>query len=714
MPTTSLLHSWLLWVWLVGMAGLLVQRPVDHPDLWWHLARGREVCAGSVSPSRTLLVLDEAGEADWLGGVPFYLGWEWGGVPALAVTPLCAAVTVIWLARHSLTRTLARALLGLPLIVWTMRAGLQPIPQIFDLAGMAATWWLLHRRRASPTALRVDDPLSRPSTATLAAICGLFAVWANLAPGPVWGLLTLCLLAPADRFDGRLPLAALLGGCFTPRGLLTWRDSLILFAPSAFQDLAAYAGPGGTDSTPGIAGASVAFAVLWGGWTVVRLRAWRTWPRGSRLVWLSRLSVPPLALLLTPHNLPLCGLWILLDLTSSASADGPALDGACQTVQVADETAGAQRTTNRVGRWLAPFASAVVLLSLAWCDASGWGSSRLGWGIAHSLDIRLFNMGQPGVTVKGLTAWASDGRSVGVGAWLGARMVDHPQRALLAGRELQHARLVEDLVGAHRARYRLDDGSWGGWVQRLDDWNVELLLLRAEDVRLNHALFETPWKPVVLDSPTVPYGQGSDLRFAQAVVASLRQQSFVECGLWQPTASIYNGRGWRSDFLEMTGFGPDPSPAIRQSQFFRALNIPMASLRALLPVRQQTRSSALNAEFRACQVDLATQEWLTSGKTSDFRQYVVRLLDPGVRGDAVPEEWRAGLDHYLHGRVAEAVRDWPSRGSSEHYAAGLLWLELGETSRARDALEQVQPLDDLALFISAKGWIEQIDLLNGP
>src|SRR5690606_27537675 len=142
MPTTSLLHSWLLWGWLVGMAGLLVQRPVDHPDLWWHLARGREVCAGSVSPSRTLLVLDEAGEADWLGGVPFYLGWEWGGVPALAVTPLCAAVTVIWLARHSLTRTLARALLGLPLIVWTMRAGLQPIPPIFDLAGMAATWWL--------------------------------------------------------------------------------------------------------------------------------------------------------------------------------------------------------------------------------------------------------------------------------------------------------------------------------------------------------------------------------------------------------------------------------------------------------------------------------------------------------------------------------------------------------------------------------------------
>ncbi|MCH8830638.1 MAG: hypothetical protein IID45_13760, partial [Planctomycetes bacterium] len=55
------------------LAALLFLQPIASADLWWQLSRGRAVIAGSFTPSRDLLAADTAAEADWLGGVAFYL-----------------------------------------------------------------------------------------------------------------------------------------------------------------------------------------------------------------------------------------------------------------------------------------------------------------------------------------------------------------------------------------------------------------------------------------------------------------------------------------------------------------------------------------------------------------------------------------------------------------------------------------------------------------
>jgi hypothetical protein len=317
---------------------------------------------------------------------------------------------------------------------------------------------------------------------------------------------------------------------------------------------------------------------------------------------------------------------------------------------------------------------------------------------------------------------------VGIVAWLrgNVSMLDHPQRALLAGRWPAHLELVHDLQTAHRAGYRRDDGSWGGWVQRLAEWEVGMLFLPMEAGSLNRALVETPWKPADLDSPTVPYVDADDPAFAGLIVEVIRQQGFVEVGPWQPSVGVYSGHGWRFDAVQTLGLGPDPAPGIRQSQFFRALNIPIASLRALLPVRRRSGDPRLAREFRACQRDLAYQEWVAFGQASLFRRLAVGALNgragqtqhPSTsmasdepRPDSGP--WNRCIADYLEGNLPAAIRALSLRTPHERYAAAMLKLEAGQTESARSDLEQIPAAETgTAVSIAADYWREQISLFE--
>lgn len=678
-------------VWTVLVAALLVQRPVSAPDYWWHLARGRAVVAGTLAPSRQLLTLDRAAEADWLGGVPFYLLWAQGGVFAVAVVPLAMIACLLWFVRRRTdTVSWLATMVGLPLWLWVIRDSLQPTPALFD------AWSLV----AVGTVLQSPQCASR----RLLWIGLAFCVWANLSAQPLWGLLLLTLCAPPAESRARLAMAALLGGMLTPRGLLTWRDALLSFAPRAFAGAAEIVDPRWPGMLTDGAGTSstVAFLLLWGGWASLRL------PSGRDANTIARLAVPLLAAMTSRQHLPMCGIWLLLDWLASLPLTSP--------------------LPIRLPWRPKIVVAAGALLSMAIViDATGNGldQSRFGVGVAQELDVRLLDVAALAVDESHAIAWAADARSAGVAAWIGGRirLVDHPQRALLGRRWPLHEALIRDLLGAHRAAYRRDDGEWGGFVPRLAEWNASLLFVPAEDVPLNRALSGTTWRPVDLDSPTVPYVSTDDDFFARPILEVMQQEGFVEAGPWQPTTDNYAGRGWRYDGVEWMGFGPDPIPAIRQSQFFRFRDLPMASLRALLPVRRQASSRWLSNEFRRCQEKLAYQEWVRFGETSQFRRQAVLAiandrhptnLSPWLQpeGRQPPEDvdqWTASLQHYLSGRMQEAVEALPLETDEGRYAAAMLWLESGESRRAIDEVRRLTSKASAThLQAAAVDWIGQI------
>lgn len=713
-PTAVLrLSPRLAWCWIVGISLLIVQRPISAPDLWWHLARGRAVAEGVVAPARHLLTLDAAGEADWLGGAPFYAIWRAGGVHALAGLPLLSALAFCMvLARRADGHRSGWPILILPPALAVMRGNLEPIPELFDLCGMIAIWHVLQNSRS----------VRRRTFAVMAVL----AVWSNLGPRPVWGLLLLLLFSPPGVLDGKLLTAALLGGSLNPRGVFAWRDAIILFAPAAWTDLSEHADPAWHPLTSPIPwdNSLAAFSLLW------PLCVGRSLSRKPGAVQFARWSAPLLGTIACPANLPASALWLVLDSLAPPGIRGDmgAVSGGLRSGAPCDP---AQQTRPRrfpaVNRGL-DLAAAGLVLALAFLDAAGVGAAqqpRLGWGVVHAIDPRLMDVEALESSAAPRIGWSPDGRSTGVAVWTGAaRMCDHPRRALLGGRWGKHADLINDFLADRRARYRREDGSWGGRLQQLSDWEVQVLFVPMEDHRMHRALIHTSWQAADLDSPTVPRVSAGDLSHAQVVADVLRQQALVEAGPWQPTIEIYDRAGWHWDVPERLGLGPPPCPAIRQSQFFRGLGIPMASLRALLPIRRRGGERRLLSEWGACQSALAWQERETFGDASRFRILVLQRSSPPeglpewaseARTEDWPEvaEWKTAVDEYIAGRVREALEELPQSDAQSVYAAAMLHLELGETKQARALLERIRRLEpDAAASIAAEYWISRMGALD--
>jgi hypothetical protein len=82
----------LCWICFVANIASVAIQPVSADSFWWHLSRGRAVSTGSLSPSRDLLANDNSAEADWLGGLPFYPGYELFGVDGLMFSKVIAVL----------------------------------------------------------------------------------------------------------------------------------------------------------------------------------------------------------------------------------------------------------------------------------------------------------------------------------------------------------------------------------------------------------------------------------------------------------------------------------------------------------------------------------------------------------------------------------------------------------------------------------------------
>jgi len=675
-------------LWILLLTLFIVSRPLQSPELWWDLARGREVLQGAVRPCHQLLALDNVSEAAWLGGVPFFVLWNVGGVLALACVPLMAGMLLV--------RPTARASFGdgaLPsslfvavLLLFAVRADLEPTAWLFDLLGQLTTWAILQRRAS----LR----------ATLWMLGVAFAVWANVGPRPLWGLLLVVLWPGPLTGRGKLILVAVAGGMLTPRGPLTWLDSLVVMSPSAWVPAAELtearwrSGLTADWSLPLIAGVA-----LWG---IAAVRTWRTNRGRLTLAESAMLLVPVIAVGLAQQNLAPASLWTALWWTTLERRPLPTGE-------------------NHRSPWFRPVVLALTGLVIA--DASGAivsGSDAMGWGISQSIDPRLLQIDDAIPERETVHAWCADSRSAGVAAWAcrKAKLVDHPLRALLGARTPIHAALRNDLLTAHQWRYRRDDGSWGGWAHRLREWKAGMLFIAAEDAALHGALIETPWKLIRLDSPTAPYASGENSRFDRPIVEVMRQQDLVEAGPWQPSPDIYDAQGWRLEASSLLGFAPSAGPAIRQAAFFRAIQSPMAAVRALGPVRPG--SATVRGEFMLCQAALARAEWVASGRVSRFRREVLASATSAPTsemsswaessGELPPmdDRWRRSVTLYRDGLPMEAAAELTGTTGDDHYARGLLWMEAGEIGRARDAFRGAAAATEGAGRIVVEHWLEQI------
>lgn len=704
-------------LWPLICVPLLLLRPLESPDFWGLLAEGRAAFSG-LPPAGSLTTLTGQACGHWLGGLPWYCLWLASDFSLLQWVPLVAGFGALAVLRDSLLPWFS-----VPLLLVALRPGLQPC---FALNGLCC--FLLLQRL-------VRGPL-RPSRILLVP-CVLL-VWANTAPLPVWGLFWLLTAhqGPERRRLVLLQAALSIIAVFLRPGrtAAAMADLRLLGAgldpvwrvwQSEFPDPTATASAGAQITLLLLAAVMLTAAICHG----------QVFSVGRAL----RFVVAIAAGLLNPAHIPLA---------------------ACSIVCIIPPVAASETNTVRLvsvaGAFRRVAVALVVVMSGCWllCDACGIGglsSSRLGWGYAQTLDLRLLEPLNAPAAAHRPRIWAADKRTAGIAAWQSSavQLAGDPESAFREGRLDESLNLLRDLRDGHRAAYRRSDGRYGGWHRRLRADQIELLLVPVEYLTLNEELQRSTWKVIDLDSPNVLWASAESGRYEAAIRESAVQQNFVQWGAWQPDRSIYDSAGARLDVCEWAGFGPDLRGAVVQASLFRALRLPLAATRSLWPLHQQQAAGWLGypcilRELASCQRDLAEFEWDNYGGPSRWRRLVIRALSERTENAPLAAPWpsddrplpsesaanlQAAATLYVAGALVGVLQVLESAATANpadvevQYARAMVLLELGDTRTARNVLRKLlqerapasdinaaSPMPDSAVLLAAKGWL---DLTSG-
>ncbi|MFM7039798.1 MAG: hypothetical protein ACKO2L_18990 [Planctomycetaceae bacterium] len=711
---------------------LLGLRPLDHPDLWWTLARGRASMAGPFSVEG-LLHLPGAAASFWADGLPWILIWNAGGLLLLQWTPIVSGMLIFRrLGLFSVHLPPLHGVLLPGLLMILLRPALQPCPLLNTV-----------------TCLLLLDAVVQTRSSLLRrciAVGSVVLLWANIAPLPSWGLCWLLThppqspvlqprAAPGQFSRSRLSVfaVAFVALCLNPQGPLVILTDMRQLTATSWPFCPDWLAAADSDG-PAIASLSVGthhapflltfscFAVISGLLQHDRLR---------RLL----LILLPLTLLafINLELLPLCAVSVLLSagpLSVKSPAARPNLGWNLPELPVLPRTA--------------------ITALLSFCmltDAAGIGplsASRIGWGLCHTLDSRLLDLPTASASHRPVI-WAADRRSAGLAAWRSdaVLLLDHPLTAFQQGRQTEHLRVLDDLQNSRRAAYRLPDGTTGGWYRKLQQWQVTMLITPVECGTLNAALQRSTWKLADLDSPNLPW-LTSESESASALIQDLAaQQNFVQWGAWNPDAGVYDSAGIRVDLPELAGFGMDPRPAFRQAALFRSQRLPLAAIRALGPVRTPQsllfpRVRHLRAAVYQCQRDLAEMEWDNFGIPGLWRRALLEQLSAAVHDRCPPFPWDADLaavDGLANNQISEfatiaaacaagqlqealqlASSGKPETLADRRYATAMILLEIGKVSQAREELNQLlnecsfTPANarNSALQTASRGWLALI------
>ncbi len=200
----------------LAASALLSFRWCYEPDLWWHLAHGREIAGGEL-PRTNLFSFTHPDypqpSISWLFDLGSWALWQAGGAAGVQFGQLlvvCATLLLLFAAcRQRAGVAVSLAVVTVGFFVLEPRA--LPRPHTVSFAGMAACAYLVERARA------------QRSTRPLLLAIPLVLVWSNLHVESIFGL----------AFLGCFALDALLHGDDGGGGGLAWRPLAIVAACAA-------------------------------------------------------------------------------------------------------------------------------------------------------------------------------------------------------------------------------------------------------------------------------------------------------------------------------------------------------------------------------------------------------------------------------------------------------------------------------------------------
>ncbi len=186
----------------LAAAALLSFRPIYEPDLWWHLAQGRENAAGHLVRANLFSFTHpdyRQPYASWLFDLAFSQAWQGlGGTGIQLLQAACIALTLLTLFAACRMRGApawsAAALLAIGVFVIEPRA--IPRPHLASFAAFAAC------------TLLVETAAARRSAAPLWWAVALLALWSNVHVECVFGVVLLFAFAASEwLWPRRLPRA---------------------------------------------------------------------------------------------------------------------------------------------------------------------------------------------------------------------------------------------------------------------------------------------------------------------------------------------------------------------------------------------------------------------------------------------------------------------------------------------------------------------------
>lgn len=687
-------HRWEVWIQRVAVlvTGWFVAfQPISADDWWWQLSRGRAVLQGTWSPSAKLLTSENGWEADWLGGLPAYVLYESFGASGWMLCRLAVVGGLLWLAVDSLR---SRRLVGFPAMLLTTAtliavAGyLDPVPRTFGMLGMLfVVWWSWPTFNSS----RVPDLAGRHRTSwrSLVAVATVFWLWASTSPSVALGGLLMLIAALHETLAGSRGararwiegVVAIVAASLTPRGPLTWSDSLAWLLPASRTSPAALegtpwaplhrtdweldswlflgltvlwivnrwllrrrssaAGKGqvataGADSSPPATASGVA-----PGWRQAGLELLELLPfvAVQLVAWSSLHNVPIVIVWLAADigfQWRTAGLWLKEDSakTGSEDASGERARGG-SAVRMLESVSAAQKhfaVSPSVLGGVLLIALIAVLLKISELPRS------MGWGISATLDNRLLLAALEDTRPYG-TALADDTRSAGMLIWILPQLpfdgdsVDRPPlrlqdiacRAVPTGRWERQRQLLEDLRRGRLMRYWRDDGTPGGYWLELDKRDTTLLCISNSNVDLIEGLEPSIWKPLSLDSPVIPYAAAGDEAYVRRLIEILQQREIVEYQNWHYQLPGSVGSAFDRDFFGVWPDTADADQVARQADVLRAMDLHYAALRVLSVGRRAFPASPAIADvLRRCQGELAEKEYEDAGRASWLRHWASR------------------------------------------------------------------------------------------
>lgn len=219
-----------IWAAFFGFVAKSLLGRVTDPDLWWHLAAGREMVT-----SHTILRTDIFSHTlygtrwidfEWLSQIALYgitsVAGFWGLIWFRALLSVSALMLLAWLCREKGARG-AGLFFITGVAYWMLRPRLSERPELFTLNFLPLLLIFIEKARyAAPTS----------RTKFTAMIAGLFILWANLHGGFIYGLGMMILIwigawwaddaaRPSDetRFLARTIVWSLMAVCVNPYGI---------------------------------------------------------------------------------------------------------------------------------------------------------------------------------------------------------------------------------------------------------------------------------------------------------------------------------------------------------------------------------------------------------------------------------------------------------------------------------------------------------------